>query len=121
MTLRTLAPLLLLAATGCYKTNFTTGLPTSAQPTSEVWHHRVLNGIVEIPEKVQTGDDCSGKVARIHTEVSALNGLVEYGIGIFLTPILYNPSTVQVWCASGSAAKLTVREDGLVDLAPIAD
>ena len=116
MTLRALALCAAAVLSGCYKTTFTTGAATSAAPKQEIWHHRIIGGIVELPSPVDLGRVCPSGVARIHTEISPLNALVQYAPSVIGLPSLYNPSTIQVWCKSGTAARISSTEDGVVDI-----
>lgn len=116
MRIRTIAFCAATLLSGCYKTNYTTGAATSADPMKEYWHHRAINGIVEFQAPIDLGAVCPSGVARVHTEVSFVNGLVQYGVGVVVSPILYNPSTVQVWCKAGTAARITTSKDGVVEI-----
>ena len=101
-----------LALSGCYKTNYTTGNPAGGGPDQSIWEHRIINGMVEI-NPVDTGSICPGGIAKVHTEVSVLNGLAAYGLGLIGLPrIVYYPGTVQVWCKSGSAYNAEFSKEG---------
>jgi len=96
-----------LSLTGCYKTNFTTGSAIGAAPDKEIrFHHRLIYGLVEL-NPVEADQICPTGIAKVHTEVSFLNWLVQQ-----VTYSLYNPSTVQIWCKSGSAYNVELTEDG---------
>ncbi|MCK6517942.1 Bor family protein [Myxococcota bacterium] len=99
----------LVALTGCYKINYTNGGPVSmAPPTREEWHHRFVWGLVEL-DPVNVATVCpGGTFTQAHTELSLPNGIVNYVINI------YNPSTIQIWCANGAYYEGTLNESGEV-------
>jgi hypothetical protein len=100
----------LVAFTGCYKINYTSGGPASmAPPTREEWHHRFVYGLVEL-DPVNVGEVCpGGTFTQAHTEMSLPNGVVQMIVGV-----LYTPSTIQIWCASGAYYEGTLNESGEV-------
>jgi len=100
-----------LTLVGCYKVNYNTSLAAGASPDETVWEHRAIGGIVEL-NPVDTGDVCSGGVAKIHTEVSLLNGLASRAPALVGIPsFLYTPGTVQVWCGEGGAVSAPAVSD----------
>jgi hypothetical protein len=100
----------LVALTGCYKITYTNGGPASmAPPTREEWHHRFVYGLVEL-EPVSVAQVCpGGTFTQAHTEMSLPNGVVQMIVGV-----LYTPSTIQIWCASGAYYEGTLNESGEV-------
>ena len=103
-----LIPVVLAAAlTGCYKTNYTTGAKTSADPKDDIMHHRALFGIVELPGPVNLAEVCPSGIAKVHTERDFIDGVLGY-----LTNYLYAPSSIKVWCKSGKSALITRDNDG---------
>lgn len=102
----------LVIATGCYKINYTTGAPIGEDADETIWHHRFINGMVEI-KPVEAPKLCPSGVAKVHTEVSFVNGLANYVSALIGVPgIVYNPATVQLWCKSGSSFNLRFSDDG---------
>ncbi|MCK6520407.1 Bor family protein [Myxococcota bacterium] len=114
-----IAALALVALTGCYKINYTSGGPASlAPPTRVEWHHRLVYGLVEL-EPVSVAEVCpGGTFTQAHTEVSLPNGIVQMIVGV-----IYTPSTIQIWCASGAYYEGTLNESGEVVqlLAPVGE
>lgn len=111
-------PLAVLALTGCYKITYTTGGPASmAAPSHSEWHHRLLFGIVEL-DPVAVNQVCpGGGFTQAHTEVSVTNSLAMAGLSFCTAGIsapIYNPSTIQIWCASGAYYEGTLNESGEV-------
>jgi hypothetical protein len=107
-----LIPVALAAAlTGCYKTNYSTGASTTADPKSDIMHHRLVWGLAELPGPVNVADICPNGVAKIHTERDFVDGILGY-----FTNYLYAPSTIKVWCKSGKTALITHSQDGMVDM-----
>lgn len=100
----------LLAAAGCYKIDYVNGPKTGSEQT--VWHHRVINGMVELPGPVKLNELCPSGISAIHTELSFPNWAVTYVLGNIVPSgaLIYNPSTIKVWCASGAAYEGTYDE-----------
>ena len=74
-----LIPVVLAAAlTGCYKTNYTTGAKTSADPKDDIMHHRAIFGIVELPGPVNLAEVCPSGIAKVHTERDFIDGVLGY-------------------------------------------
>ena len=89
-----------------------------APPTREEWHHRLVYGLVEL-EPVSVNQVCpGGTFTQAHTEVSLPNGIVQMIVGV-----IYTPSTIQIWCASGAYYEGTLNESGEVVqlLAPVGE
>ena len=107
--------LLLLAAltltAGCFKINYVTGAQNTGLPTHEEWHHIAILALVELSEPVPLNEICPNGFSKVHHEVSFTNGLVTQLVG----GGLYNPSTIQVYCSSGSAFNVEVNNDGLAE------
>ncbi len=100
--------------TGCYKISYTTNNPIgSGEPDEQVWQHRFINGIVETGP-VKADGICPNGIAKVETQVSFVNGLANYGVGMLISPLVYNPGTVKVWCSSGGAYNIEIDEDGAV-------
>ena len=97
-----LAPLL---AMGCYKIDYINSGVQASGGTTDIWSHRVANGLVEFEEtKVQ--EECPGGFAQIHTEVSVLNGISQWIPGMIFPGIgswVYTPSTISITCAASKA------------------
>ena len=98
-----------LAVSGCYKIDYVNGGSPSAYADSTEWHHIAIMGLMEFSEPVALDQICPDGFAKVHHEVSLVNGLVSYIIGYGL----YSPSTIEVYCKSGAAYNVEVNDDGL--------
>jgi hypothetical protein len=83
-----------LTLTGCYRAT----VITSAQPSPTVidvpFQHSFVLGLVP-PKEINTSQQCPNGVAKVVTEQSFLNGVVNYFVGI-----VYSPIHVTVTCAN---------------------
>lgn len=122
------ATLALLLGSGCYKIDYVAG-PSAPYPQTTEWHHIGIFGLVEFSEPVRLDMICPGGFARVHNEVSFLNGLVTYVLGnIAGLGWVYQPHTVKVYCTTGQAYDVQLDADGLAttatrlpDVEPTAD
>jgi hypothetical protein len=94
-----------MGMSGCYKTNYLNG-GFEGEPAKTEWRHRVVLGLVELGDPVALQSICPSGFGKVTSEVSVLNGLVNYGLGAFGLNWLYAPSTVTVWCSGGSAYRI---------------
>ena len=78
---------------GCYHATIDTGLAPGSK-TVEMWKHSWIYGLVP-PSVVEAQNECENGVARVETQQSFLNGLVNV-----LTGGIYTPMTVIVTCAA---------------------
>ena len=108
---RFLLPALLLS--GCYKIDYVTGMPSQGTPTVEQWHHIGVFALVEFSDPVPLQQICPNGFSKVHHEVSFINGAASYALGLVGMNWAYQPSTIQVYCASGSAYNIEVDDKGL--------
>lgn len=93
--MRKLALILLVAsATGCYHSTIDTGLAPSGQSIEKPWANSFVYGLVP-PPVVETAAKCPSGVAKVETQQTFLNGLVNA-----LTFGIYTPMTISVQCAA---------------------
>ena len=83
------------ALAGCYHATIETGLPPSPQTLENKWASGWIYGLVP-PKTVETMQRCPNGVARVETQLSFANQLVN-----FLTLGIYTPMEIVVTCASG--------------------
>ena len=84
-----------LALCGCYHATIETGLSPSPQTLENKWASGWIYGLVP-PKTVETMQRCPNGVARVETQLSFANQLVN-----FLTLGIYTPMEIVVTCASG--------------------
>ena len=84
-----------VALSGCYHATIETGLPPSPQTLENKWASGWIYGLVP-PKTVETMQRCPNGVARVETQLSFANQLVN-----FLTLGIYTPMEIVVTCASG--------------------
>ena len=83
-----------LLFTGCYHATIETGRAPSPQQIDIPWANSFVYGLVP-PATVDAEAQCTSGVARVETQHSFLNGLVQ-----FLTFGLYTPIHITVTCAA---------------------
>ena len=105
-----------LLSTGCYKIDYVAG-PSAPYPQTTEWHHIGILGLVEFSEPVQLDMICPGGFARVHNEVSFVNGVVTLALGFVGLSWAYQPHTVQVYCKSGQAYDVQLDGNGLATAA----
>lgn len=86
--------------TGCYHATVNTGLRPSAIKIEKKWASGWIYGLVP-PSAVETMDQCPAGVARVDTQLSFANQLVN-----FLTWGIYTPMEIVVTCADDRGAAL---------------
>ncbi len=79
----------------CYHATIDTGLTPGTQMVSDEWASAWVFGLVP-PDVVDAGAECANGVARVETQLSFLNQLVN-----FLTLGIYTPMQIDVTCAAG--------------------
>ena len=84
---------LLAGATGCFHVNYVTDKPAAPSPEYDDWHHDLIFGLAELSDPVDVPKICPKGYARIESEMSFVNGLVQV-----ITFNIYNPQTVTVTC-----------------------
>lgn len=88
-----------LVSSGCYHAVIETGRPSSGETIHQPWAMSFAWGLVP-PPVVETAAKCPNGVARVETQWSFLNGLVNA-----VTAGIVTPMDILVSCASrGSAA-----------------
>lgn len=125
--MKALSSILLLASlalTGCYKISYHNGNGGGGYPASEQWHHGAVYGIIEITKPVQLNQICPGGFAKVHNEISLVNGVAMWVVGsvtaTFGLPAgLWQPHTVSVWCNSGASYRLQVDDQDMVVAAEV--
>lgn len=83
---------------GCYHATVNTGLTPSAEVYEKSFASGWIYGLVP-PSTVETAAKCATGVARIETQLSFVNQLVN-----FLTLGIYTPMSIKVTCAARSSA-----------------
>jgi len=95
MRLRLLAlAVVSLGLTGCYRATVITSARPSATVIDIPFQHSFVFGLVP-PKEMNTREQCPNGVAKVVTEQSFVNGLVNYFVGI-----VYSPIHVTVTCAN---------------------
>lgn len=108
-----LACTLLALAAGCYKHSYTVGSGgnLNAEPKYSSWESHWFFGIIGESE-VDVKKVCPSGNATIKDKQSFLNGLVAAFIGI-----VWAPTTVEVYCAEGKTAAVTVTPEQMRSMA----
>lgn len=83
-----------LGATGCYHATIDTGLAPSTTVIDKPWANGFVYGLVP-PSTVETAAKCPHGAAKVETQQSFLNGVVNV-----LTFGIYTPMQITVTCAS---------------------
>jgi hypothetical protein len=91
--------LLCIGGTACYHATITTGRPASSDSISIPWANSFVYGLVP-PPLVDAAAKCPNGVARVETQHSFLNGLVQ-----FITLGIYTPIQIDVTCAAPGPVK----------------
>jgi hypothetical protein len=101
-----------IGAVGCFTSVVKSGAPAAAAPIEydEKWHSGIIFGLAELSGPYDLSRVCPNGWAEIKTETSFVNGLVQW-----VTFNIYNPQTVSVRCASGSAPAIV---PGMVPVPP---
>ena len=92
---------------GCYHATIDTGLAPGYE-TVEMWKHSWIYGLVP-PSVVEAQSECENGVAKVETQQSFLNGLVNV-----LTGGIYTPMTVIVTCAAADMSSAAVDSASVV-------
>ena len=90
--------LALVLLSGCYKTHFVTAAQPFTPPPPLIWHHDLIYGLIELTP-TDLDKVCPGGVAKVDYQQTFLDGLLRSCIG----GSLWQPSTIQVWCAAGGS------------------
>lgn len=97
--MRRLMPVAALAflVSGCYHATIQAPVDPG-QKIERRWAHSFLGGLVP-PAPIETGTSCPQGIARVETQLSALNQVVAW-----LTAYIYTPMSIEVWCATAKAS-----------------
>ncbi len=95
--MRILLVLAMFFATGCFHINYVTDKPRAPSPEYKKWHNDFVYGLAEGSDPVDVKQICPEGVARIESEETFVNGLVNV-----LTIGIYNPQEVTVTCVASS-------------------
>ncbi len=92
---------LLVCAAACYHATIETGLTPSTVVIEKSWASVWLWGLVP-PSTVETASKCPHGVAKVETQLSFLNQLVDA-----LTLGIYTPMAIKVTCAQSDHASVS--------------
>ena len=92
---------LLVAVAACYHGTVETGLTPSTTVVDKSWASGWLWGLVP-PSTVETASKCPNGVAKVETQLSFLNQLVEA-----ITLGIYSPMAIKVTCAQAGHASVS--------------
>jgi Bor protein len=96
------AVLAAIVSTGCYHAVIETGRPASGEMIHQPWAMSFAWGLVP-PPVVETASKCPNGVARVETQWSFLNGLVNA-----VTFGIVTPMDIMVSCASRGSAMAAI-------------
>jgi hypothetical protein len=96
----------LLLSAGCYHATIDTGLTPSTVQIEKHWASGWIYGLVP-PSTIETAAKCPSGVAKVETQLSFANQLVD-----FLTLGIYTPMDVTVTCAQRGTSSLPVIQAG---------
>ncbi len=104
--IKIVAVVALFFCAGCYHATVDTGLTPSTVKIEKHWASGWIYGLVP-PSTVETAQKCTSGVAKVETQLSFANQLVN-----FLTFGIYTPMDITVTCAQGRTSSLPVIEAG---------
>ena len=90
----------------CYHATVDTGLTPSTVTIEKAWANGWIYGLVP-PSPVETAQKCPNGVAKVETQLSFANQLVN-----FLTLGIYTPMEIKVTCALARTSSLSVIKAG---------
>jgi hypothetical protein len=90
----------------CYHATIDTGLVPSTQTIEKPWASGWIYGLVP-PSPIETAQKCPNGVAKIDTQLSFANQLVD-----FLTLGIYTPMDIKVTCAQSRTSSLPMIRAG---------
>ncbi|HEX6576075.1 MAG TPA: Bor family protein [Gemmatimonadaceae bacterium] len=96
----------LFVSAGCYHATIDTGRTPSPTKIEKHWASGWIYGLVP-PSTIETAQKCPSGVARVETQLSFANQLVN-----FLTFGIYTPMDIVVTCAQGGTSSLPVIQAG---------
>jgi hypothetical protein len=94
--LRLVSASFLLTLPACYHATIETGLTPSTVVIDKAWASGWIFGLVP-PSTVETRSKCPAGVAKVETQLSFLNQVVD-----IITFGIYTPMAIKVTCAQGS-------------------
>ena len=96
----------LFLSAGCYHATIDTGRTPSTVTIEKHWASGWIYGLVP-PSTIETAQKCPSGVAKVETQLSFANQLVN-----FLTLGIYTPMDVTVTCAQGGTGSLPTIQSG---------
>ena len=102
------AVVVLVSVTGCYKYALKVGSggDVNAQPASTEWSHHFIAGAVGGDGVIDVSAVCPSGNATVKIE----RNVVDAVLGNVVGNVLWQPSTIEVFCGDGRAAALTLDE-----------
>jgi hypothetical protein len=101
LTAKRFLPVFFILGAACYHATIETGLTPSTQVIDKAWASGWIYGLVP-PSPVETMAKCPNGVAKVETQLSFVNQLVN-----FLTLGIYTPMAIKVTCAQGGRSSMT--------------
>jgi hypothetical protein len=111
-----------VALGGCYTIRYERhGVSPEAGAPREVWNHGALGGTIPASRPVDLARACPEGFASVENQVTAGNAvgqlLTSFGMLLVLQAPAWEPTTVRVVCANGSASRGAARPTTIVVLA----
>jgi TolB-like protein len=111
-----------VALGGCYTIRYERhGVSPEAGAPREVWNHGALGGTIPASPPVDLARACPEGFASVENQVTAGNAvgqlLTSFGMLLVLQAPAWEPTTVRVVCANGSASRGAARPTTIVVLA----
>ncbi len=100
-------------SSACYHATIDTGRTPSTVTIEKHWASGWIYGLVP-PSVIETAQKCPSGVAKVETQLSFANQLVN-----FLTLGIYTPMDVTVTCAQGGTGSLPVIQSGTDKIAAL--
>ena len=86
--------LAIMTTMGCYRHTYVVSEPTQEQPAkSDYFVHHFLAGLIPVNTEVELQSICPNGVGKIETQISFLNGFLNW-----LTNGIYTPKSTWVYC-----------------------
>ncbi|MEE9386315.1 MAG: hypothetical protein V3V08_23120 [Nannocystaceae bacterium] len=97
---------LIVALGGCMKNQYTvgTGAPTDGEPDASRWNAHWVFGLLG-EDNAEVAKICPSGNATIKERTTFVNGLIG---SLALVGVIYKPTTVNVWCANGNTATMSL-------------
>jgi len=112
--MKRLIPLLAAASlsSGCYKIDYVNA-SSMGVPSHTEWHHIGILALVEFSAPVSLQTICPSGFTKVHHEVSLPNSAVTFLLSFVGLNWAYTPSTIEVYCKSGTAYNVELDRDGM--------